>query len=126
MRFLLNMNLPRALSILLAAHGHICRHAGDIGPARASDVAILDAAKRNQEAIVTHDLDYGHLLAFSGESSPSVVILRVRNTHPDHLLTSITRAWSEIASPLNDWRDSDPGGRCGAHPPTADRGGRLR
>jgi len=102
MKLLLNMNVPRTLIMLLAAHGHVCRHAGDIGLAQASDVAVLEAARGSQEAIITHDLDYGHLLAFSGESAPSVVILRVRNTHPDHLLTTITRAWPEIAGSLND------------------------
>ena len=49
MRFLLNMNVPRGLGRRLAARGHECRHVGDIGMARASDVAIVvleDAAFR--------------------------------------------------------------------------------
>ncbi len=43
MKFLLNMNLPRALGRMLAPAGHEWRHAGDIGMARASDVNILAA-----------------------------------------------------------------------------------
>lgn len=45
-------------------------------------------AGRNSETILTHDLDYGHLLAFSGETAPSVIIFRLRITHPDRVLSS--------------------------------------
>ena len=40
---------------------------------RASDAEILTTAKAESECVLTHDLDYGQLLAFSGESAPSVV-----------------------------------------------------
>jgi predicted nuclease of predicted toxin-antitoxin system len=62
--------------------------------------AIVEQAKANHETIVTHDLDYGNLLAFSGESSPSVIIFRVRNTHPRNLFERMTRVWAEIEKPL--------------------------
>ncbi len=102
MRFLLNMNIPRLLGSYLTAAGHPCRHAGDIGLARAQDVAILDEARTQGEVIVTHDLDYGHLLAFSGNPNPSVVIFRLRNTHPDNLLARMTSRWEEIEQPLRE------------------------
>ena len=79
------MNLPRELGRRLRAKGHDCRHAGDSGLARAKDVEIVEQASANNETILTHDLDYGHLLAFSGEVTPSVVTPRCRNTHPAHL-----------------------------------------
>ena len=100
MRLLLNMNVPREPGRRLTAEGHICRHVGDIGMAQASDVAIIEEARANKEIIVTHDLDYGHLLAFSGEPEPSVIIFRLRNTHPDNLFTRIMSAWPEIEKPL--------------------------
>ena len=100
MRFLLNLNVPRALGTRLGAEGHECRHVGDIGMAQASDTEIVEEARRNRAVIVTHDLDYGHLLAFSGELAPSVVILRLHNIHPDNLFDRIWRAWPEIEGPL--------------------------
>ena len=100
MRFLLNMNLPRELGRRLAAGGHECRYADDIGMAQASDVAIMEEARRSEEIIVTHDLDCGHLLAFSGDPVPSVIILRLRNTHPDNLFARIMGTWPEIQKPL--------------------------
>ncbi len=100
MRFLLNMNVPRELGRRLGAEGHECRYTGDIGMARASDMAIMEEARANKEVIVTHDLDYGHLLAFSGESTPSVIIFRLRNTHPDNLFARIVGTWHEVEKPL--------------------------
>jgi predicted nuclease of predicted toxin-antitoxin system len=102
MRFLLNMNLPRDLGMHLAAEGHACRHVGDIGMAQASDVAIIEEARAHQEVVVTHDLDYGHLLAFSGHAVPSVIIIRMRNTHPKNLFARIHSALPEIEQPLLD------------------------
>jgi predicted nuclease of predicted toxin-antitoxin system len=75
---------------------------GDIGMAQASDVELVEEARRNEEVIVTHDLDYGHLLAFSGQPAPSVTILRLRNVHPDNLFDRISRAWPEIEGPLSE------------------------
>jgi len=100
MRLLLNLNVPRKLGTRLGAEGHECRHAGDIDMAQASDMEIVEEARRKAEVIVTHDLDYGHLLAFSGELAPSVIILRIHNIHPDNLFDRISRAWPEIERPL--------------------------
>ncbi len=100
MKFLLNMNTPRALGVKLIAQAHACRHVGDIGMARASDTEIVQVAKANAETVITHDLDYGNLLAFSGEASPSVIIFRMRNNHPNNLYTRMMLVWREIAQPL--------------------------
>jgi len=100
MKFLLNMNVPRKLGRRLTSEGHECRHVGDIGMAQVGDLVILKEARENKEIIITHDLDYGDLLAFSGETKPSVIIFRVRNTHADNLFKQIVEAWGEIERPL--------------------------
>lgn len=102
MKFLLNMNLPRELGRQLATAGHACRHAADIGLARAGDSVIVAEARRSKETVLTHDLDYGNLLAFSGEASPSVVIYRLTNTLTLNLLHRLTSAWSQIEAPLQE------------------------
>jgi len=89
MKFLLNMNLPRSIGRQLKTLGHSYRHVRDIGKSKASDLEIVIEAKSNKEVIITHDLDYGHLLTFSGEKEPSVIIFRLRNSHPDNLCKSI-------------------------------------
>lgn len=100
MKFLLDMNVPRTLGARLASQGHESRHVADIGMDRASDLAIVQEARTNREIIVTHDLDYGQLLAFSGEPGPSVVIFRLRDTRPDNLFARICDVWPQIKGPL--------------------------
>lgn len=100
MRFLLNMNLPRKLCRLLAEAGHVCRHCGDVGLARAADPAIVEMARAHGEAVLTHDLDYGGVLAFSGQASPSVVIFRLRNTNCENLRDRLLGVWPQVSRPL--------------------------
>jgi len=100
MKFLLDMNVPRTLGVRLASRGHECRHVADIGMDRASDLAIVEEARAKREIIVTHDLDYGQLLAFSGEPEPSAVTFRLRDTRPDNLFARIWDVWSQVEGPL--------------------------
>lgn len=100
MNFLLNMNIRREMIAPLQERGHVCRHVGDIGMSRARDVEIVAEAKRTGETILTHDLDYGNLLAFSGDNAPSVIILRLRDLRSDEILSRVDAVWNEIESPL--------------------------
>lgn len=102
MKFLLNMNLPRSLGKGLQGEGHACRHTGDIGLSQASDVDIMAEAEEKQEVILTHDLDYGHLLAFSGDTAPSVVIFRLRDSHPVKLFKRLSAVLPAIDQPLRE------------------------
>jgi len=102
MKFLIDMNIPRRVGNRLNTKGHEFRHAGDIGLAQAADTSIIEEARKNNEVIVTHDLDYSHLLAFSGEPDPSVIIFRLKNTHPDNLADHIINAFDEIERPLKE------------------------
>jgi predicted nuclease of predicted toxin-antitoxin system len=102
MNFLLNMNIHRDMAALFEKRGHACRHVGDIGMARTKDEEIVAEAKRTGEVIITHDLDYGHLLAFSGESAPSVIILRLRDLRIEEVMARLDSVWKEIESPLQD------------------------
>ncbi|SNB58246.1 DUF5615 family PIN-like protein [Thermoflexus hugenholtzii] len=89
MRFLLNMNMPRSLSKHLQDKGYSCRHAGDIGLSHAEDWQIIEEARRQEEIILTHDLDYGRLLAFTRQSSPSIIIFRTRRSQPDQIFQKL-------------------------------------
>ena len=102
MKFLLNMNIPRELGPMLAAEGHQWRHAGDIGLARAADTFILARAKQQRECIITHDLDYSQLLAFSGDRAPSVVLFRLRRANAKMMCQRLKAVWNEIEGHLTD------------------------
>ncbi len=102
MNFLLNMNIRREMIAPLQERGHVCRHVGDIGMSRAKDVEIVAEAKKAGETILTHDLDYGNLLAFSGDNAPSVIVLRLRDLRTDEISSRLDVVWGEIESPLRN------------------------
>jgi predicted nuclease of predicted toxin-antitoxin system len=56
----------------------IAAHARERGLARAPDESIVAHARERGEVLVSHDLDFSRILAASGCSSPSVIILRLR------------------------------------------------
>lgn len=96
----MNMNVPRELGRKLANEGHEYRHAAEAGMSKTSDVEVMERASANSEIIITHDLDYGHLLAFSGDKAPSVIILRLHNSHAENVFTKLTGLFPAIEKPL--------------------------
>jgi predicted nuclease of predicted toxin-antitoxin system len=77
MKLLLDQGLPFRNAALLRAQGVDGVHTEELGLARASDREILARARREQRAVVTLDADFHTLLAHSGESTPSVIRLRI-------------------------------------------------
>lgn len=91
MKFLLDMNLPRQLGRLLQERGHDCRHAAEHELYTAEDQEIVEVARATGEVILTHDLDFGRILAFSGRAEPSVIIFRQTSTLPEALAQLLER-----------------------------------
>lgn len=67
---------------------------------QASDVEILTEALCHDEVVLTHDLDYGHLLAFTGAASPSVIIFRTRRTDCATLARRFEAEWAGVEQSL--------------------------
>jgi predicted nuclease of predicted toxin-antitoxin system len=76
MKLLLDMNIPPAWGDALQAAGHSAVHWSKVGSASALDFEILDYARSNGFVLITHDLDFGALLAASKQRGPSVIQLR--------------------------------------------------
>jgi len=77
------------------------------------DDRIVAKAQEEERTIVTHDLDFGRIVALSGFSVPSIVTLRLSNMTPARVNTalqavlddgaqSLERGALSAASP-NDW-----------------------
>lgn len=77
LKLLLDQGLPRSAADHLRAAGLDAVHVGEIGMSRALDEEILVAGRESGRVVVTLDADFHALLAMSGESSPSVIRLRV-------------------------------------------------
>lgn len=77
MRFLGDMGIPRRSIAFLRAAGHDAVHLRDQGLQRLGDDEIVEKAVAESRVILTHDLDFGRIVALSGASTPSVVTLRL-------------------------------------------------
>ena len=76
------MNLsPRWVEALEHA-GIEARHWNTVGEGAASDREVFQWARRQGYVVLTHDLDFGRILALAGSRSPSVVLLRTHRLLP--------------------------------------------
>jgi len=84
-RLLIDANLSPRVAARLREAGHDAVHVADIGMVAAPDQAILAHAARSGLVIISADTDFGELLAVSGATRPSVVLLRsADHLTPDH------------------------------------------
>ncbi|MCB0581165.1 MAG: DUF5615 family PIN-like protein [Phaeodactylibacter sp.] len=102
MKFLLDVHLGRTLADFLVEDGHECRLVAEVADPRMDDVDILELARKNEEIVLTHDLDFGTLLAFNQESKPSVVIFRIEKINSKVFAELLIRNWADIKQPLQD------------------------
>lgn len=76
MNLLLDMNIPPVWAHALQAAGHAAVHWRDVGAMTASDATILAHARLHGLVVLTHDLDFGDILAATSGEAPSVLQLR--------------------------------------------------
>jgi len=82
MRFLADMGIsPRTVDFLRDL-GHDAMHLHEEWLDCLSDSDILIKARREGRVLLTHDLDFGELIAISAARLPSVVTFRLRNMRP--------------------------------------------
>lgn len=100
MRLLVDLNLsPRWAAALLGA-GHDAVHWSDVGPLTASDQEIMRYARENDFVVLTHDLDFGDILAATGGSKPSVVQIRASGVDVGQIGTQVLEGLALCADEL--------------------------
>ena len=77
MRFVLDMGLARRTAEFLRTKEHDATHLRDQGLQRLSDVSIVEKALVERRVILTHDLDFGRIVALSRGQLPSVITFRL-------------------------------------------------
>lgn len=101
MRVLIDMNLSPHWVQFLSVHDIDSDHWSKLGSADASDSTVLQYAAANGYVLFTHDLDFGAILAASGDRAPSVVQLRTDDVLPESCgaaVVSVLRQHAQILS----------------------------
>ncbi len=100
MKLLVDMNLsPRWVQLLRDA-GWEATHWSAVGKANATDAEITAYAAANSYVVLTHDLDFGAILAATGQSVPSVVQIRAEDVSPDAVGKQTVAALRHLAAQL--------------------------
>lgn len=92
MKLLLDMNLPPGWMESLAARGVAAVHWSRVGDPRASDREIMEWARDQDLIVVTHNLDFGALLAATQDTRPSVIQFRTRDVLSESLIEKLCAA----------------------------------
>ncbi|MCP5248147.1 MAG: DUF5615 family PIN-like protein [Candidatus Accumulibacter sp.] len=102
MKLLVDMNLsPRGVGMLADA-GFAAAHWSACGATNAPDSEIMAYAKVNDYVVLTHDLDFGAILAATHGERPSVVQIRADDVSPDVIGTQVVAALRQMASELEE------------------------
>lgn len=67
-----------------------------------TDVEIMDHARTNDYVVLTHDLDFGTILASTHGEKPSVVQIRAVDVSPDVIGNQIIAALRQMDSELKE------------------------
>lgn len=83
MNLLIDMNLSPLWCAYLDQFGFHALHWSTVGSPSAPDAEIMAWARKHGYVVLTHDLDFGAMLAATSAISPSVIQLRVQDVLPD-------------------------------------------
>ena len=102
MKLLVDMNLsPRWVDVLAHA-GVEAAHWSTLGKHNAPDSEIMAYASANNCVVLTHDLDFGAILAVTHGQKPSVVQIRAEDVSPDVIGKQIVIALRQMACELEE------------------------
>ena len=100
MKFLVDMPLSPKTVIFLKSMGYEAIRVSELGMAKSKDRDIFDYAEKNNMVILSADLDFGTILAFTHSSKPSVIIFRLHDASPEHVNSLLSSNLSNIEKEL--------------------------
>ncbi len=100
MKLLIDMNLSPRWVDFLGSAGIEAVHWSSVGERDAADTDIMAYAAAEDYIVLTHDLDFGAILAAMNGSKPSVVQFRANDLSPGmighHLIDALRRMETEM------------------------------
>lgn len=100
MRFLADMGVSIRVVEWLRAEGHDAAHLREEGLQRLPNGAIFEKADAEKRILLTFDLDFGEILALSGDHRVSVVLFRLRDARGVRQVERLRRLLMESSGAL--------------------------
>lgn len=102
MKLIVDMNLSPRWVGTLADAGFEAAHWSTLGAKNSPDAEIMAYAKIRDYVVLTHDLDFGAILAATHGEKPSVVQIRAEDVSPDVIGTLVIAALRQMAHELEE------------------------
>jgi predicted nuclease of predicted toxin-antitoxin system len=102
MKFLADMGISPRVVTALRKQGHDAYHLQEQGLGRLPDGEILARARAEGRVVLTHDLDFGELLAASGGALPSVIIFRLKDMRAENVSSHLFSVLHQQSEALNN------------------------
>jgi predicted nuclease of predicted toxin-antitoxin system len=96
----IDMNLSPDWVERLSSAGYDAVHWSTVGDPRATDREIMRWAAEHQRAVMTHDLDFGAVLAATQARVPSVIQLRAADVLLGAIAERVVRALADLGAEL--------------------------
>jgi predicted nuclease of predicted toxin-antitoxin system len=90
---------PRVRGLLFEGCGAV--HWSAVGEATASDREIMQWARDNHRVVLTHDLDFGAILAATRTDGPSVAQIRAGDVRPEAMAPALVSVLRQYEGELN-------------------------
>jgi predicted nuclease of predicted toxin-antitoxin system len=100
MKFLANMGISPATVKFLRELGHEASHLHEQHLDRMPDPEILAKARVEGAILLTSDLDFGELVAASGEQLPTVIIFRLKDMQPENVNSHLQKILEDHVNDL--------------------------
>lgn len=100
MKLLIDMNLSPRWTEFLARAGVDATHWSTVGDRGASDAEIMATARAGNYVVLTHDLDFGAILAVTHGDKPSVVQVRANDVSPEAIGGEVVAALRQMSDEL--------------------------
>jgi predicted nuclease of predicted toxin-antitoxin system len=100
MKLLVDMNLSPTWIAALGDGGFEAAHWSAVGAHDATDSEIMAFASANGFVVLTHDLDFGAILAANRERTPSVVQVRADDVSPEAIGKRVVDALRQMSGEL--------------------------
>jgi len=102
LKLLADVNVSALVVARLRGAGVEVTRVVEVMDARSSDAQIMSAARERGEVLVSHDQDFGALLAIAGARQPSLINLRTSSVDVDFLARCILGALANAGEDLAD------------------------
>lgn len=102
MKFLADMGVSQTVIMLLQKLNYDAIHLREQKLQRLPDNLIIVKAKDENRVILTFDLDFGDLLAFTGDSLPSVIIFRLEKANPSYVMSKLKPVLAKCQNDLEE------------------------